>query len=149
MPGLDDTTVAEGLQRLPGWERCGNQLVKTFVRADVARAMVFVNEVAAAAEAPATTPTSAPADLVLAQLRQSGSSGSLPATPSGRIAAWLVSSSQAVLKGICSWSSPASAPPPHTLAGWLASAVEVRSGRVSPGRLAAALHRDSGWPVCG
>jgi Pterin 4 alpha carbinolamine dehydratase len=50
MPGLDDTTVAEGLQRLPGWERRGNQLAKTFVRADFARAMVFVNEVAAAAE---------------------------------------------------------------------------------------------------
>jgi hypothetical protein len=37
MPGLDDTTVAEGLQRLPGWERCGNQLAKTYVRADFAR----------------------------------------------------------------------------------------------------------------
>ena len=33
MPGLDDTAVEEGLQRLPGWERCGNQLAKTFVRA--------------------------------------------------------------------------------------------------------------------
>ena len=51
MPRLDDTEVQEGLQRLPGWERRGNQIVKTFTRADFAQAMVFVNEVAAAAEA--------------------------------------------------------------------------------------------------
>ena len=51
MPGLDDTTVEEGLARLPGWERRGNQIVKTFTREDFAHAMVFVNEVAAAAEA--------------------------------------------------------------------------------------------------
>src|SRR4030095_16857178 len=51
MPWLDDTAVAEGLQRLPGWERRGNQIVKTFTRDDFAHAMVFVNEVAAAAEA--------------------------------------------------------------------------------------------------
>jgi 4a-hydroxytetrahydrobiopterin dehydratase len=50
MPRLDDTAVAEGLQRLPGWER-GDQIAKTFVREDFARAMVFVNEVADAAEA--------------------------------------------------------------------------------------------------
>jgi 4a-hydroxytetrahydrobiopterin dehydratase len=51
MPRLDDTAVAEGLQHLPGWERRGNQIVKTFVRADFAQAMVFVNQVAGAAEA--------------------------------------------------------------------------------------------------
>jgi 4a-hydroxytetrahydrobiopterin dehydratase len=51
MPRLDDTAFAEGLQRLPGWERRGNQIVKTFVREDFALAMVFVNEVADAAEA--------------------------------------------------------------------------------------------------
>jgi 4a-hydroxytetrahydrobiopterin dehydratase len=51
MPQLDDTAVAEGLQRLPGWERRGNQIVKSFVREDFAHAMVFVNEVASAAEA--------------------------------------------------------------------------------------------------
>jgi 4a-hydroxytetrahydrobiopterin dehydratase len=51
MPRLDDTAVAEGLQHLPGWERRGNQIVKTFVREDFAHAMTFVNEVAAAAEA--------------------------------------------------------------------------------------------------
>jgi 4a-hydroxytetrahydrobiopterin dehydratase len=51
MPRLDDTAVAEGLQRLPGWERRGNQIVKTFVREDFAQAMVFVNQVADVAEA--------------------------------------------------------------------------------------------------
>jgi 4a-hydroxytetrahydrobiopterin dehydratase len=51
MTQLDDTAVAEGLQRLPGWERRGNQIAKTFVREDFAHAMVFVNEVASAAEA--------------------------------------------------------------------------------------------------
>jgi 4a-hydroxytetrahydrobiopterin dehydratase len=51
MPRLDDTAVQEGLQRLPGWERQGNEIVKTFARADFAQAMTFVNEVAAAAEA--------------------------------------------------------------------------------------------------
>jgi 4a-hydroxytetrahydrobiopterin dehydratase len=51
MPRLDDAAIEEGLQHLPGWERRGNQLVKTFVCQDFARAMVFVNEVAGAAEA--------------------------------------------------------------------------------------------------
>jgi hypothetical protein len=31
MPRLDDTAVEEGLQHLPGWERRGNEIVKTFV----------------------------------------------------------------------------------------------------------------------
>jgi 4a-hydroxytetrahydrobiopterin dehydratase len=51
MPLLDDSAVEEGLQRLPGWERRGNQIVKTFVRKDFFRAITFVNEVADAAEA--------------------------------------------------------------------------------------------------
>jgi 4a-hydroxytetrahydrobiopterin dehydratase len=51
MSRLDDAEVAEGLQRLPGWERRGNEIAKTFTRQDFARAMVFVNQVAAAAEA--------------------------------------------------------------------------------------------------
>ena len=51
MPRLDDAAVEEGLQHLPGWERRGDQIVKTFTREDFARAMVFVNEVASAAEA--------------------------------------------------------------------------------------------------
>jgi 4a-hydroxytetrahydrobiopterin dehydratase len=51
MSRLDDTAVEEGLQRLPGWERRGNQILKTFVRKDFAYAITFVNEVADAAEA--------------------------------------------------------------------------------------------------
>jgi 4a-hydroxytetrahydrobiopterin dehydratase len=51
MPGLDDTAVEEGLARLPGWGRRGDEIVKTFVREDFAQAMGFVNQVAAAAEA--------------------------------------------------------------------------------------------------
>jgi 4a-hydroxytetrahydrobiopterin dehydratase len=49
MPRLEDTAVEEGLQHLPGWERRGDEIVKTFVRADFAHAMVFVNKVAEAA----------------------------------------------------------------------------------------------------
>jgi pterin-4a-carbinolamine dehydratase len=44
MSRLDDTAVEEGLQRLPGWERRGNQILKTFVRKDFANAIMFVNE---------------------------------------------------------------------------------------------------------
>jgi 4a-hydroxytetrahydrobiopterin dehydratase len=51
MPRLDDTAVEEGLQRLPGWERRGNEILKTFAREDFAHAIRFVNEVADAAEA--------------------------------------------------------------------------------------------------
>ena len=51
MPRLDDAAVTEGLQHLPGWERRSNQIVKTFTREDFAHAMVFVNEIATAAEA--------------------------------------------------------------------------------------------------
>ena len=51
MPRLDDTAVAEGLQHLPGWERRGNQIVKTFMREDLAHAMMFVHDIAGAAEA--------------------------------------------------------------------------------------------------
>jgi 4a-hydroxytetrahydrobiopterin dehydratase len=51
MPRLNDAAVTEGLQHLPGWERRSNQIVKTFTREDFAHAMVFVNEIATAAEA--------------------------------------------------------------------------------------------------
>jgi 4a-hydroxytetrahydrobiopterin dehydratase len=51
MRRLDDTAIEEGLQRLPSWQRRDDQIVKTFTRADFAHAMVFVNEVAGAAEA--------------------------------------------------------------------------------------------------
>jgi 4a-hydroxytetrahydrobiopterin dehydratase len=51
MPRLDDIAVEEGPRRLLGWERRGNQIIKTFVREAFAQAMVFVNQVAAVAEA--------------------------------------------------------------------------------------------------
>jgi 4a-hydroxytetrahydrobiopterin dehydratase len=51
MARLDDAAVEEGLQRLSGWERRGDEIVKTFVREDFAGAMTFVSEVAGAAEA--------------------------------------------------------------------------------------------------
>ena len=38
MSRLDDTAVEEGLQRLPGWERRGNEIVKTFTGEDFAHA---------------------------------------------------------------------------------------------------------------
>jgi 4a-hydroxytetrahydrobiopterin dehydratase len=50
MPLLDDAAIEEGLQALPGWERRGNEIGKTFVHADFAAAMAFVNRVADAAE---------------------------------------------------------------------------------------------------
>jgi pterin-4a-carbinolamine dehydratase len=40
-----------GLQHLPGWRQRGNQIARTFMREDFAHAMVFVNQVATAAEA--------------------------------------------------------------------------------------------------
>ena len=51
MPLLDDAAVEKGLKRLPGWERRGNEIVKTFVRRDFMGAISFVHEVADAAEA--------------------------------------------------------------------------------------------------
>jgi pterin-4a-carbinolamine dehydratase len=56
-PGRRDHATAErhrhrgGSAALAGWERRGNEIVKTFVRKDFAGAMTFVNEVVDAAEA--------------------------------------------------------------------------------------------------
>ena len=50
MPLLDDAAVEKGLKRLPGWERRGNEIVRTFVRKDFMRAISFVRQVADAAE---------------------------------------------------------------------------------------------------
>ena len=47
---LDDAAVEDGLSRLPGWDRRGNEIVRTFVRKDFRAAMAFVSEVAEAAE---------------------------------------------------------------------------------------------------
>ena len=48
---LDDGAIAEGLRRLPGWERRGREITKTYQYRDFAEAMAFVNRVAEAAEA--------------------------------------------------------------------------------------------------
>jgi hypothetical protein len=42
MPGLDHAAVAEGLHHLPGWERRGNQIVKTFLLKDLAHTIPSV-----------------------------------------------------------------------------------------------------------
>lgn len=47
---LDDNAIASGLAGLPGWERRGNEIVKTYQRRDFVDAMGLVNRVADAAE---------------------------------------------------------------------------------------------------
>jgi 4a-hydroxytetrahydrobiopterin dehydratase len=47
---LDDAAVEDALQRLPGWERRGDEITRTFVRKDFRAAITFVNQVAEAAE---------------------------------------------------------------------------------------------------
>ncbi len=51
MPLLDDAAIEEGLGELPGWERRGDEIAKTFAHADFAAAVAFVDRVAAAAAA--------------------------------------------------------------------------------------------------
>jgi 4a-hydroxytetrahydrobiopterin dehydratase len=51
MKPLPDPEIAAHLGRLPGWERRGGAICRTFSFADFARAMDFVNRVAALAEA--------------------------------------------------------------------------------------------------
>jgi 4a-hydroxytetrahydrobiopterin dehydratase len=48
---LDDAAIEQALDGLPGWERRGDEIVKTFTHADFAAAIAFVNRVAEAAEA--------------------------------------------------------------------------------------------------
>ncbi len=48
---LDHAAVEQALQELPGWERTGDVIAKTFVHDDFRSAMTFVNRVADAAEA--------------------------------------------------------------------------------------------------
>jgi 4a-hydroxytetrahydrobiopterin dehydratase len=48
---LDEATIKQALGDLPGWSRVGDQLVKTFIRDDFRSAMLFVERVAAAADA--------------------------------------------------------------------------------------------------
>lgn len=48
---LDDAAIETALDELPGWEREGDRIVKTFALDDFRAAMAFVNRVADAAEA--------------------------------------------------------------------------------------------------
>jgi 4a-hydroxytetrahydrobiopterin dehydratase len=50
MKPLSDAEVAERLTRLPGWERRGDEIRRTFAFADFKGAMAFVNRVAEQAE---------------------------------------------------------------------------------------------------
>ena len=50
MTPLSDAEVAERLSRLPGWERQGDEIRRTFAFADFVEAMAFVNRVADLAE---------------------------------------------------------------------------------------------------
>ena len=51
MDPLSDSEAAEHLGRLPGWERHGSAIRRTFSFADFGGAMAFVNRVAVLAEA--------------------------------------------------------------------------------------------------
>ena len=48
---LTDSEIQERLTRLPGWERRGNEIRRTWAFADFRGAMAFVNRVAGLAEA--------------------------------------------------------------------------------------------------
>jgi 4a-hydroxytetrahydrobiopterin dehydratase len=48
---LDDAAIEQGLQRLPGWERRDQEIVKTFKHRNFVEAVAFVNQVAEIAEA--------------------------------------------------------------------------------------------------
>ena len=48
---LDDAAIEAALDDLPGWDRNGDQIVKTYTFHDFRSAMTFVDRVAEAAEA--------------------------------------------------------------------------------------------------
>jgi 4a-hydroxytetrahydrobiopterin dehydratase len=48
---LSETEIEEHLSRVPGWERRGAQLTRTWTFADFKAAMAFVNRVAVLADA--------------------------------------------------------------------------------------------------
>jgi 4a-hydroxytetrahydrobiopterin dehydratase len=50
-PKLADQDVAEALAALPGWERAGDEIVKTFERASFPAAIAFVVRIGFLAEA--------------------------------------------------------------------------------------------------
>jgi 4a-hydroxytetrahydrobiopterin dehydratase len=47
---LTETEIRDRIARLPGWERHGNEIRRTWTFADFGAAMVFVNRVAGLAE---------------------------------------------------------------------------------------------------
>ena len=51
MAPLTETEIQQHLARVPGWERRGPEIRRTWAFADFAGSMVFVNRVAALAEA--------------------------------------------------------------------------------------------------
>jgi 4a-hydroxytetrahydrobiopterin dehydratase len=51
MARLSDTEIHERLLRLPGWERHGDEIGKTYTFTDFKGSMAFVNRVAGLAEA--------------------------------------------------------------------------------------------------
>jgi len=51
MPLLSEAEIKGRLARLPGWQRAGNQIQRTWTFADFTGSMAFVNRVAALAEA--------------------------------------------------------------------------------------------------
>jgi 4a-hydroxytetrahydrobiopterin dehydratase len=51
MQRLDEQQIAQRLARLPGWQRQGDEIRRTFSFADFAQALAFVNRVGALAEA--------------------------------------------------------------------------------------------------
>ncbi len=48
---LSETQIRDRLARLPGWERRGNEIRRTWTFADFESSMAFVNKVAALAQA--------------------------------------------------------------------------------------------------
>jgi len=51
MKRLSESEIEQGLARLPGWQRAGDAITRSFAFADFKEAMAFVNRVAALAEA--------------------------------------------------------------------------------------------------
>lgn len=51
MKRLGESEIQDGLARLPGWQRAGDAITRTFSFADFKEAMAFVNRVAALADA--------------------------------------------------------------------------------------------------
>jgi 4a-hydroxytetrahydrobiopterin dehydratase len=47
---LSETQISDRLARVPGWERRGNEIRRTWTFADFESSMAFVNEVAALAQ---------------------------------------------------------------------------------------------------